>query len=92
MYAAARRARVRDQFVEHIDRVVVFERDNGICGLCGMAVVGPFTIDHIIPISKGGPHSYENVQLAHPTCNFSKRDRLYVKDQEQAQGDRPVGL
>jgi 5-methylcytosine-specific restriction endonuclease McrA len=29
-------------------------------------------VDHIVPISKGGPHSYLNVQLAHAKCNRTK--------------------
>lgn len=30
------------------------------------------TIDHIIPLSKGGLHSWNNIQLAHLSCNSSK--------------------
>jgi 5-methylcytosine-specific restriction endonuclease McrA len=31
--------------------------------------------DHIVPLSKGGEHSYENVQLMHFGCNSSKNNR-----------------
>jgi len=31
--------------------------------------------DHIVPVSKGGEHSYKNVQLAHVVCNSTKRDK-----------------
>lgn len=34
------------------------------------------TIDHIIPISKGGGHVWSNVQIAHAICNSIKRDSL----------------
>lgn len=55
------------------------------CGICGKPV--DFTlryphplsacIDHIIPIAKGGhPSDYENLQLAHWTCNRQKSDKL----------------
>lgn len=34
------------------------------------------TIDHIIPMSKGGGHVWSNVQIAHAICNSIKRDSL----------------
>lgn len=33
-------------------------------------------VDHIIPLSKGGEHSYRNVQLAHAFCNQSKGSKV----------------
>lgn len=61
----------------------IYKRDAGICGLCRQRVSRRFkpnhprsaTIDHIVPISKGGPHVRSNVQLAHYGCNSAKRDR-----------------
>lgn len=77
IYASARRARLRDQFVEHVDAFVVYERDRGICALCDLPVSRDgFHVDHDIPLSRGGEHSYANVQLAHPSCNSRKKDRL----------------
>jgi 5-methylcytosine-specific restriction endonuclease McrA len=76
-YAAARRARLRGQFVEHVDALVVYTRDGGICGICGEPVEpAAFDVDHVIPLAKGGEHSYANVQAAHPSCNYSKKDRI----------------
>lgn len=77
VYAATRRARARGQFIENVDAFVVYERDQGICGICGESVPRErFDVDHIVPLAKGGEHSYANVQAAHPSCNYSKRDRL----------------
>lgn len=67
-------------FVEDIELSVLFERDKGLCGLCRRKVNpklkyphrGSASIDHIIPFSKGGEHSYANTQLAHFGCNGSK--------------------
>lgn len=56
-----------------------------ICGICGQPVdktlkwphpMAP-TIDHIIPIDKGGhPSDMANLQLAHWTCNRQKYNQL----------------
>ena len=61
-------------------------RDKGICKICGMPTdetdiknghIGRMypTLDHIIPLSKGGTHTWNNVQLAHMYCNAGKCDR-----------------
>lgn len=58
-------------------RRFVYERDEGRCKLCGQPVaLEECAIDHIIPISKGGPHQLDNWQLSHPACNSSKHDKL----------------
>lgn len=42
-----------------------------ICALCGKPIedMKECTIDHIIPVSKGGLTTVENCQLAHKKCN-----------------------
>ena len=75
-----RRARMNNAFVEVVDQIKVFNRDKWICQLCGYSVsklrdrnlVDIASLDHIIPISKGGEHSYANTQLAHLSCNLRK--------------------
>jgi 5-methylcytosine-specific restriction endonuclease McrA len=79
-----RKARLIEAFVEDVNRIVVFERDGYICQLCGIEcstkVDWPAknfaTLDHIIPLAKGGTHEYANVQLLCLPCNCSKQDRL----------------
>lgn len=69
---------------EKIDRDVVFERDAYECKLCykplDMEAKFPHplspTLDHIIPINKGGHHLYVNLQAAHFRCNTAKGDRI----------------
>ena len=73
---AKRRALKKGAFVENVDAQIVFERDKGICGICKLPVERDFDVDHIVPLSKGGEHSYSNVQLAHPKCNREKGTRL----------------
>jgi 5-methylcytosine-specific restriction endonuclease McrA len=73
---ARSRARARGNEWEPIDRDAVFERDGGICHLCG-GLVDPASwhLDHIQPLSKGGGHLLANVAVTHPFCNLSKHDR-----------------
>ena len=62
----------------------IYERDSWTCGLCGDGI-DPGTawpdplsasLDHILPLSKGGHHVPENVQAAHLSCNVRKGNRV----------------
>lgn len=57
----------------HAERLVVLERDDGACGICDDDV-DPFdySLDHIVPIKRGGLHELDNLQLAHRSCNSKK--------------------
>jgi 5-methylcytosine-specific restriction endonuclease McrA len=69
----ARRARILGVTAERVDRLAVFERDGWVCRLCQKPVLRcEASLDHIVPISRGGEHSYANVQLAHLECNRRK--------------------
>jgi len=76
--AMNRRARILAAFVESVDPLIVFERAAGVCGICQtrIAIGDPWEVDHIIPLAKGGAHSYVNAQPAHATCNRKKSTRL----------------
>jgi 5-methylcytosine-specific restriction endonuclease McrA len=51
----------------------IYQRDGGKCHLCHHYVSRKsFTLDHIIPKSKGGPGSWENLALAHLRCNVKR--------------------
>lgn len=69
-----RRRRMRSATqVEPVDTRRVAERDGWKCAICGAGVTrDTWSLDHVIPLSKGGPHTYSNVVLAHRDCN-SKR-------------------
>jgi len=70
----------------------LIKRDGGICQICGEEVdlddgwfdtdrhfhIGRLypTIDHIVPLAKGGTTTWDNVQLAHLACNSAKCDRI----------------
>lgn len=74
----SRRARKNGAFVEQVDPAVVFERDRGICGICTKPIDPPdkWHVDHVVPLAKGGAHSYHNTQPAHAFCNISKGAKL----------------
>ncbi|WP_078628221.1 HNH endonuclease [Streptomyces sp. NRRL F-2664] len=78
-----RRAVKRGSTSEPYTLAEIAERDSERCGLCGSAVpmdvrvpnpLAP-TIDHVIPISRGGGDTRTNVQLAHFRCNSVKGAR-----------------
>lgn len=52
---------------------------------CGTVVVGKLypSVEHVIPISKGGTHTWDNVRLAHHYCNAMKRDKKILEDTGQ---------
>jgi 5-methylcytosine-specific restriction endonuclease McrA len=55
-----------------VSRRAVFGRDGNRCQYCG----GPAeSIDHVLPRSKGGDHSWENVVACCRSCNIRKADR-----------------
>jgi 5-methylcytosine-specific restriction endonuclease McrA len=84
--------RKRDAFVEDIEPYEVLNRSRGICGICGLSVdAEDFHVDHVVPLARGGEHSYENVQAAHPRCNASKCHRLQEEMSHRVIGARRKG-
>lgn len=50
----------------------LYRRDGGVCGYCGAHAN---TVDHIVPVSRGGGSTWDNTVLACGPCNGRKRDR-----------------
>jgi hypothetical protein len=63
---------------------LLYERDEGVCGLCDepvdRAVEWPdpasLSLDHVVPLALGGRHATENLQIAHLVCNLRKGHRV----------------
>jgi hypothetical protein len=55
-------------------RQMVYKRDDHTCQYCGS--VKKLTIDHVIPKSKGGGDTWENMVVACSSCNTKKGDRF----------------
>jgi 5-methylcytosine-specific restriction endonuclease McrA len=60
--------------VPPVSRREVLRRDNHACQYCGSGK--HLTLDHVIPRSKGGQHTWNNVVAACARCNCRKGDRL----------------
>jgi DNA-directed RNA polymerase subunit RPC12/RpoP len=79
-----RRIARRDIRAERFADREIFDRDGWICGLCGEPVdrgtASPngmtASLDHIIPLNRGGTHTRLNTRCAHILCNSRKTDRL----------------
>lgn len=86
-----RRAKLSAAMVDKdINLVDLFKKSNGVCYLCGKPcdiedrreangtiICGDMypSIDHVIPLARGGQHSWNNVRLAHRICNSLKSDK-----------------
>jgi 5-methylcytosine-specific restriction endonuclease McrA len=72
-----RRARERNARVTPVDYGAVLRRDGHICYLCRGAVnTADLSFDHVIPLSRGGMESEDNIRVAHRVCNSRKGARL----------------
>jgi 5-methylcytosine-specific restriction endonuclease McrA len=78
---AIRRAReAAAPFIEHVELDVLYLRDKRICQLCYKKCRRKDASgDHIIPVSLGGPTSYQNMVLAHRSCNVAKNNRTIIQ-------------
>jgi len=70
-------------YYEYVDPRKVYERDKHRCVSCGCKVVmskvyqpNQASLDHIIPMSMGGSHTYTNTQTMCVSCNSSKGSSL----------------
>lgn len=89
------------------NRKIVLATQN-VCGICGQEIDPVFkyphplskTVDHIIPVAKGGhPSDLANLQAAHRWCNRQKSDKLmmsirkeniYDENEEEKKIDLPL--
>lgn len=83
-----RRAIMRQNHAEPYTEKQVLDIYGNICHLCGIAIdlsaprhqsqkgwENALHIDHVIPISKGGADTLENVRPSHGLCNIRKGNR-----------------
>ena len=59
------------------ERNMIYNSTEGHCGICGRFIpLGEYTIDHIIPLSKGGTNDLSNLQPCCSFCNKAKDDSM----------------
>src|SRR3954452_17669628 len=64
----------RDTHRRKITRRAVFARDDWTCQYCGSR--SNLTVDHVVPRSKGGTSSWENIVASCAPCNRRKGNAL----------------
>jgi 5-methylcytosine-specific restriction endonuclease McrA len=83
VYRYKRNAHYKSNIEFESDRIIydkVFCEHGYICNICGNHIDSSLrfphsmsaSIDHVIPISKGGTHTYDNIRPAHLSCNCRK--------------------
>lgn len=115
-----KRINKKNNIDKDITLATLYKRDKGICYICGeqtdikdiekhqtYSIAGDKypSIDHVIPLSKGGLHSWNNIRLACRKCNSIKsnnvtddvleilpdKDRAYVYAKETKSRSKEVG-
>ena len=84
---ARKRVAKKNVVIESFSLYQILVRDAYICGICGNLIDISLpvnhrmsaTIDHIMPLSKGGAHCWNNVQAAHLSCNAAKHNVIDYK-------------
>lgn len=79
-----RRARKMGLGYERFQHIEIFDRDHWRCGICRRHIdrrlrwphPKSVSLDHVIPLAKGGHHSRRNTQAAHLRCNLRKRTNV----------------
>ncbi|HET9544008.1 MAG TPA: HNH endonuclease [Gaiellaceae bacterium] len=67
--------RVPKSVQRKISRRALFARDGWRCQYCGTDS-GKLTLDHVVPRSRGGESSWENVVTSCAPCNLRKGNRM----------------
>ena len=83
------------------DVQVLLERQGYRCAAphCRIDVLHDFHCDHVLPLSRGGTNSSDNIQILCPTCNLTKNDRTMeeweatrMADEERSKTLRPYRI
>ena len=84
---AKRRAKIKENTIGEVPidiKFILLEEQDYLCPICDDIINEEninrhVHLDHIIPISKDGPHCVENLQSTHDSCNLSKGDKIGYK-------------
>ncbi len=73
-YEQRRQARKANATIGEVDIAVIYERDK-VCIYCGSDK--DLTVDHLVPLARGGPHQQDNLAVACRSCNSRKGTKTY---------------
>lgn len=73
---------------DDINALVLFELYAWTCCVCRKPINKHLrlpnymaaTIEHIVPLAKGGTHTWDNVAPSHALCNFQKGDAVIASE------------
>lgn len=76
-YTENRRAqkKVGGGFVSSNDISALYQIQGGLCYWCSKPVDENYHLDHLIPLSRGGLHTINNVVISCPKCNVTKNNK-----------------
>ena len=72
-----RRARLREATIAQISNRDIRRLMSSVCVYCGSCE--NITVDHVIPLARGGSHAIGNLTSACKTCNSRKRDSFIME-------------
>lgn len=76
-HTTARRARMNNAFIEHVDYQEIYNSAKGLCFYCGIKLeYKEAEFDHYIPLAKGGLHEKKNIRCSCMFCNRSKGAKM----------------
>ena len=87
VYSVRRRARIRAVSVFELsqaDAVRILSANGGTCFYCSDRASEH--LDHVVPISRGGSHSYGNLVGACAPCNLSKHNKFVIEWRRDSMG------
>lgn len=75
------------------NRSTILMRDGFECQYCGDSLnLSEMTLDHVVPRSKGGPTSYENIVSCCMACNTRKADKQHMRPRKAPKAPDPRAL
>lgn len=76
---AKRRSMLKDSNITHKDLTNWQKQQLKVCKYCSVDCVDNYHIDHVIPLTKGGQHSLDNLTISCPSCNHSKGNKTLAE-------------
>jgi 5-methylcytosine-specific restriction endonuclease McrA len=67
--------------VSKLQKDKMYRRQNKLCLLCAKEIpsISECSVDHMIPLSKGGSNDTSNLHLVHKLCNTDKKDKTVLE-------------